>query len=154
MNSPCFPAARAEPATASSAAVMATAGRLRTRSEVSGELHTAWANHRSAPLKTGATARGHARVSLGRPAANRKVEHRSQDQARAAHCEGDRGNVAFLLGGIDSVTAARRTAIARTLPVQVFLFLHCHHAERSPEAETHGAHAPGHVGGGSTGRFG
>src|SRR6478752_9910722 len=153
MNSPCLPAARAEPAAASSAAVMAPAASFRTRSEIGGELHTAWTNHRSAALKTGETTGGRAGVSLGRPAANRKIKNGAEHQARSAHRKADSGDIAFLFGRIDVPTAARRAAIALTGPVEIVLGVHRHDTERTADTDAHQAHAPGHVRRRSTGRL-
>src|ERR1044071_7048466 len=104
MNSPCLPAACAEPEAATSAVAIAQAASFRKRSKISGKLHTARAYHRSAPSEPGEVARSRACVSLGRAAANREVENGAQHQARAADCERDGGDVAFELGRVDIST--------------------------------------------------
>src|SRR6185369_4950112 len=134
MNSPCLPAARAEPATATSAVAIPNAASFRKRSEVSGKLHTAWTNHRSAAREPGEVSRRRAGVSFGRAASNREVQNGAQHQARAADCERDGGDIAFELGRVDVAAAIGRASVALALPFEVLLALHGEHAE-------HGAHA-------------
>src|SRR4051812_26059672 len=115
MNSPCLPAARAEPATATSATAQATAAQVRTGSEVSSQLDTARTDHRSAALQARETARRSAGVCLGRVAANREVKDGAKHQAGATDRKSNGRDRAFLLGRVDGSFAARRAAVVRAL---------------------------------------
>src|SRR6478735_7777581 len=118
MNSPCFPAARAEPATESSAAAIAAAARLFACSEIGRKLHTARANHRSTTLQASEAARRRDRVIV-RALAKREVEHRTERQTHSAHGEGDGGDIALLLGSVDRSSAVRLARIIGTLPLEI-----------------------------------
>src|SRR6478735_12010882 len=98
MNSPCLPAALAEPAADTNAAATPAAASFRTSSEIRGKLHTAWTDHRSTAREPGEVARRRTAVSRSGAAADREVQHGAERQAGPAHCKRDRGDVALQLG--------------------------------------------------------
>src|SRR4051812_38993016 len=124
MISPRLPAACAEPAKTTSAAVIVPAASFRARSEIRSKLHTAWTDHRPAPLKPREPTRGCTVGVRLRAAADCKVEHGAEHQACATHRESDRGDIAFLLGRIDCISASRWAIVILTLPVELVLVLH------------------------------